>query len=125
MQVTKFNLVTDLQIMISNVTHSNFYFECNKERSPIDQLYIELGKKPQKFLPLTPDQHLVKKPPSLLQITPKFPVFYGLSQSTTLKKKDLVFLGQDQMGPALTLVFGIRIVQFLLQVPILLYRGHS
>ena len=30
MQVTKFNLVTDLQIMISNVTHSNFYFECNK-----------------------------------------------------------------------------------------------
>ena len=43
MQVTKFNLVTDLQIMLSNVTHSNFYFECNKERGPIDQLYIELG----------------------------------------------------------------------------------
>ena len=82
-------------------------------------------KKPQKFLALTPNQHFVKKPPSLLQITQKFPVFYWLSQSTTLKKKDLVFLGQDQMGPALTLVFGIRIVQFLLQVPILLYRGHS
>ena len=42
MQVTKFNLVTDLQIMLSNVTHSNFYFECNKERGSIDQLYIEL-----------------------------------------------------------------------------------
>ena len=46
MQVTKFNLVTDLQIMLSNVTHSNFYFECNKERGPIDQLYIELGCQP-------------------------------------------------------------------------------
>ena len=44
MQVTKFNLVTDLQIMLSNVTHSNFYFECNTERGSIDQLYIELGK---------------------------------------------------------------------------------
>ena len=44
MQVTKFNLVTDLQIMLSNVTHSNFHFECNKERGPIDQLYIELGQ---------------------------------------------------------------------------------
>ena len=43
MQVTKFNLVTDLQIMLSNVTHSNFYFECNTERGSIDQLYIELG----------------------------------------------------------------------------------
>ena len=43
MQVTKFNLVTDLKIMLSNVTHSHFYFECNKERDPIDQLYIELG----------------------------------------------------------------------------------
>ena len=43
MQVTKFNLVTDPQIMLSNVTHSNFYFGCNKERGPIDQLYIELG----------------------------------------------------------------------------------
>ena len=43
MQVTKFNLVTDLKIMLSNVTHSHFYFECNKERGPIDQLYIELG----------------------------------------------------------------------------------
>ena len=30
--------------MLSNVTHSHFYFECNKERGPIDQLYIELGK---------------------------------------------------------------------------------
>ena len=29
--------------MLSNVTHSHFYFECNKERGPIDQLYIELG----------------------------------------------------------------------------------
>ena len=44
MQVTKFNLVTDLQIMLFNVTHSNFYFECNTERGSIDQLYIELGK---------------------------------------------------------------------------------
>ena len=43
MQVTKFNLVTDLQIMLSNVTHSNFYFECNTERGSLDQLYIELG----------------------------------------------------------------------------------
>ena len=43
MQVTKFNLVTDLQFMLSNVTHSNFYFECNIERGSIDQLYIELG----------------------------------------------------------------------------------
>ena len=49
MQVTKFNLVTDLQIMLSNVTHSNFYFECNTERGSIDQLYIELGHCPQKF----------------------------------------------------------------------------
>ena len=29
--------------MLSNVTHSNFNFECNKERGSIDQLYIELG----------------------------------------------------------------------------------
>ena len=29
--------------MLSNVTHSNFNFECNKERGCIDQLYIELG----------------------------------------------------------------------------------
>ena len=43
MQGTKFNLVTDLQIMLFNVTHSNFNFECNTERGPIDQLYIELG----------------------------------------------------------------------------------
>ena len=45
MQVTKFNLVSlvsDLQIMLFNVIHSNFYFECNKERGSIDQLYIEL-----------------------------------------------------------------------------------
>ena len=40
MQVTKFNLVTDLQIMLSNVTHSNFYFECNTDRGSIDQLYV-------------------------------------------------------------------------------------
>ena len=52
MQVTKFNLVTDLQIMLSNVTHSNFYFECNTERGSIDQLYIELGSSllPSPFL---------------------------------------------------------------------------
>ena len=43
MQGTKFNLVTDLQIMLFNVTHSNSNFECNKERGSIDQLYIELG----------------------------------------------------------------------------------
>ena len=45
MQVTKFNLITDLQIMLSNVTQSKFYFECNTERGSIDQLYIELGLK--------------------------------------------------------------------------------
>ena len=33
--------------MLSNVTHSHFYFECNKERGPIDQLYIELGLGPK------------------------------------------------------------------------------
>ena len=49
MQVSTFNLVTSLQIMLSNVTHSNFYFECNKERGPIDQLYIELGEIVWKF----------------------------------------------------------------------------
>ena len=40
--------------MLSNVTHSNFNFECNKERGSIDQLYIELGhksKKPKYFGP--------------------------------------------------------------------------
>ena len=46
MQVTKFNLITDLQIMLCNVTYSNFYFECNTERGSKDQLYIELGKYP-------------------------------------------------------------------------------
>ena len=35
--------------MLSNVTHSNFNFECNKERGSIDQLYIELGLKPGKL----------------------------------------------------------------------------
>ena len=50
MQVTKFNLVTDLPIMLSNVTHSNLYFECNTERGPIDQLYIELGYLLKKIL---------------------------------------------------------------------------
>ena len=39
MQVNKFNPVTGLQIIHSNVTHPNFYFECNAERGPIDQLY--------------------------------------------------------------------------------------
>ena len=43
MQVTKFNLVTDLQFMLSNVPYSSFLFECNTERGCIDQLYIELG----------------------------------------------------------------------------------
>jgi hypothetical protein len=46
MQVTKFNLVTDLQIMLSNVPYSSFLFECNTERGCIDQLYIELGRRP-------------------------------------------------------------------------------
>ena len=32
--------------MLSNVTHSNSYFECNKKRGCIDQLYIELGRRP-------------------------------------------------------------------------------
>ena len=69
-----------------------------------------------------PDQRHVKKQPPSLQITSNFLVFYGLSHS---KKKDVpVFLGQDQIGPAPTPVFGIKIVQFLLQVPILLLRGH-
>ena len=45
LQVTKFNLVTDLQIMLPNVTHSHFNSECNTERGCIDQLYIELGPK--------------------------------------------------------------------------------
>ena len=36
-------LVTDLQIIRSNVTDSHFYAECNTERGFIDQLYIELG----------------------------------------------------------------------------------
>jgi hypothetical protein len=44
-QVTKFNLVTDLQIMLSRVPYSSFLFECNTERGCIDQLYIELGFK--------------------------------------------------------------------------------
>jgi hypothetical protein len=64
MQVTKFNLVTDLQIMLSNVPHSSFLFECNTERGCIDQLYIELGHAPNKdlnsfyyYLSL-PDTHL-------------------------------------------------------------------
>ena len=48
MQVTKFNLVTDLQIMLSNVPDSRFYPECNTERGFIDQLYIELGVGPRK-----------------------------------------------------------------------------
>jgi hypothetical protein len=47
MQVTKFNLVTDLQIMLSNVTDSHFYPECNTERGFIHQLYIELGFMPK------------------------------------------------------------------------------
>ena len=51
-------------------------------------------QKTSKFSLLTPD--LVKKPPPLLQITPNFLVFYGLSQSTTLKKKDMVFF---RVGP--------------------------
>ena len=43
MQVTKVNLVADLQIMLSNVPDSCFYLEsCNTERGFIDQLYIEL-----------------------------------------------------------------------------------
>ena len=49
MQGTKFNLVTDLQIMLFNVTHSNSNFECNKERGFIDQLYIELGIYPNNW----------------------------------------------------------------------------
>ena len=37
--------------MLSNVTHSNVYFECNIERGSIDQLYIELGLNVSKLLP--------------------------------------------------------------------------
>ena len=39
MQGTKFNLVTDLQIMLFNVTHSNSNFECNKERDSRSTVY--------------------------------------------------------------------------------------
>ena len=69
----------------------------------------------------TPDRCQVERPPPSLQITSNFLVFYGLSHGTTLKKKGVVvFLGQDQMGPVLPPVFGSKIMQFLLQVPILL-----
>jgi hypothetical protein len=75
--------------------------------------------------PLTPDRRHVERPPPSLQITSNFPVFYGLSHGTNLKKERCGgFLGQDQMGSALPPIFGRKIVQFLLQVPILLYRGH-
>ena len=57
-------------------------------------------KKPQKLLPLTPDQHLVKKPPPLAQITPNFLIFYGLSHSTTLKMKNVVFFRAGPNGPS-------------------------
>ena len=43
LQVTKFNLVADLQIMLSNVPDPCFYPECNTEWSFIDQPHIELG----------------------------------------------------------------------------------
>ena len=64
MQVTKFNIVTDLQIMLFNVTHSHFYSECNKERGSIAQLYIELGFSQtnfnQKIKIKTKDCHSIK-----------------------------------------------------------------
>ena len=72
MQVTKFNLVTDLQIMLSNVTHSNFYFECNKERGPIDQLYIELG-----FSPYNPE-NMVRTSPHVV-VRSGGPVLYDIA----------------------------------------------
>ena len=40
---TKFNLVTDLQIMLSNVPDSRLNPEYNTESGFIDQLFIELG----------------------------------------------------------------------------------
>ena len=39
--------------------------------------------------PLTPDRSQVERPPSSLQITLHFLVFYGLSHGTTFKKKDV------------------------------------
>mgnify|MGYP006056599415 CR=1 FL=1 len=62
MQVTKFNLVTDLQIMLSNVTHSNFYFECNTERGSIDQLYTGCGSPKE-----NPTDFKIVKEPLLVQ----------------------------------------------------------
>jgi hypothetical protein len=59
------------------------------------------------------------------KLHPIFYFFMGFHMVPLLKKGCGVFLGQDQMGPALPLVFGSKIVQFLLQVPILLYRGQS
>ena len=82
--------------------------------------------KPQKFSPLTPDQHLVKKPPPLLNTNyTKFSSFYGLSHSTTLKKKDVVFFRTGPNGPSTHTRFWHKEIQFLLQVPTLLYRGYS
>ena len=49
--------------MLSNVTHSNSYFECNKKRGCIDQLYIELGflqKKIVKWPRYSPITHSVE-----------------------------------------------------------------
>ena len=40
MQITKFNLVTDLQIMLSNIPDSRFYPECNTERDFIGGFYL-------------------------------------------------------------------------------------
>ena len=65
MQVTKFNLVTDLQIMLFNVTHSNSNFECNKERGFIDQLYVELAPE-QMSLPINDLPYL--SPPRFLTV---------------------------------------------------------
>jgi hypothetical protein len=55
--------------------------------NPFLQSYNQFA---QEVPPLTPDRRHVERPPPSLEITSNFPVSYGLSHSTTLKKKDVV-----------------------------------
>ena len=88
MQVTKFNLVTDLKIMLSNVTHSHFYFECNKERGPIDQLYIELGLR--QIFAKAKKYYLARPRPNLFYFFEQYYKYIGNRQNLKLmRKKDL------------------------------------
>jgi hypothetical protein len=50
--------------------------------------------------PLTPDRRHVERPPPSLQITSNFPVFYGLSHGTTLKKKGVAFFRAGPNRPS-------------------------